>query len=194
MPAVLNDWLPRPLPLSIDWVEPADVAGQPLAYGVPNTPLGPVLVAWLPGGLCHLELLDQWPDAPNLLADVWPRLAIKQRSREATAWAERIFEGDPDQSLSVVLAGSPLERQTWQALLTIPLGEVRSYQQVAALANRPRAVRAVASAVGRNRLAYAIPCHRVIRSSGQTGNYRWGGDRKQRLLDLEARAVGRNQP
>jgi AraC family transcriptional regulator, regulatory protein of adaptative response / methylated-DNA-[protein]-cysteine methyltransferase len=81
--------------------------------------------------------------------------------------------------------GTNLQVQVWRALLGVPAGRLVSYQDLAKTAGNPRAVRAVASAVGRNPIAVLIPCHRVIRSTGVVGEYRWGSTRKCALLASE---------
>jgi AraC family transcriptional regulator of adaptative response/methylated-DNA-[protein]-cysteine methyltransferase len=106
-------------------------------------------------------------------------------------YAEQIVSqirgGDP-RSLPLDITGTDFQRQVWDALRRIPLGQTRSYQAIAAELGRPSAVRAVAQACAQNRLAVVIPCHRVIRQSGELGGYRWGLERKQRLLDRERSA------
>jgi AraC family transcriptional regulator of adaptative response/methylated-DNA-[protein]-cysteine methyltransferase len=83
--------------------------------------------------------------------------------------------------------GTVFQQQVWQALLTIPKGQTRSYKQLAISVGKPTAVRAVASAIAANTLYYQIPCHRVIRSNGEIGEYRWGKELKAELLKLEIR-------
>ncbi|QGG61380.1 methylated-DNA--[protein]-cysteine S-methyltransferase [Loigolactobacillus bifermentans] len=84
-------------------------------------------------------------------------------------------------------SGTALQQQVWQALLTIPYGETRTYQELAVLVGHPTAVRAVATAVAKNPLLIVIPCHRIVRSDHTTGQYRAGAAFKQDLLDMEAR-------
>lgn len=81
--------------------------------------------------------------------------------------------------------GTEFQQEVWQALLTIPCGETRSYQEVAQMINRPKATRAVASAIGKNPINYLIPCHRVIRSDGGLGGYYWGLEEKVKVLEYE---------
>ncbi|TNF06551.1 MAG: methylated-DNA--[protein]-cysteine S-methyltransferase [Gammaproteobacteria bacterium] len=81
--------------------------------------------------------------------------------------------------------GTEFQRQVWQALLAIPFGSLSTYQEVADAIGRPKAVRAVANAIGANPIAWLIPCHRVIRSDGGLGGYRWGVERKREILKLE---------
>ena len=84
------------------------------------------------------------------------------------------------------MGGSTFQIQVWQALLRIPAGELRTYKRIAAAIDRPGAVRAVGTAIGRNPIAYLIPCHRLIRESGALGGYRWGLPRKQALIGRES--------
>jgi AraC family transcriptional regulator of adaptative response/methylated-DNA-[protein]-cysteine methyltransferase len=104
---------------------------------------------------------------------------------------ERIFGAPEDTGevaapLHLLLWGTNFQVKVWEALLRIPSGQCASYQDVAASVAQPRAARAVGQAVGQNRLAYLIPCHRVIRKLGLTGNYRWGAERKRLMLAWEA--------
>jgi AraC family transcriptional regulator of adaptative response/methylated-DNA-[protein]-cysteine methyltransferase len=88
--------------------------------------------------------------------------------------------------LPLLLRGTNFQIKVWEALLRIPFGRLVSYQAVANAVGQPRAVRAVGSAVGRNNVAWLIPCHRVILSTGVIHNYRWGTTQKQKLLTLES--------
>lgn len=90
-------------------------------------------------------------------------------------------------SLPLDIQGTAFQQQVWQALRTIPCGETVSYQQIASAIGKPKAVRAVASACGANKLAIVIPCHRVVRGDGALSGYRWGVARKAQLLQREAR-------
>ncbi len=85
----------------------------------------------------------------------------------------------------LMLDGTPFQIQVWKLLLTVPRGETWTYQELANHLGRPSATRAVANACGANKIAYFIPCHRIIRSDGGLGGYRWGIELKQRLLDVE---------
>ena len=96
---------------------------------------------------------------------------------------------NPDLSLPLDIRATAFEALVWTYLRTIPAGQTRSYVEVANAIGRPTATRAVANACGRNPVALAIPCHRVIRASGELGGYRWGVERKRRLLDREAGAT-----
>lgn len=93
----------------------------------------------------------------------------------------------PKQIQEQLNKGTQFQQQVWKALLTIPPGQTRTYSQIAQQINKPNAVRAVANAIAANTLFYQIPCHRVIRSNGQIGEYRWGSKLKCKLLKSENR-------
>src|SRR5690606_21221584 len=94
----------------------------------------------------------------------------------------------PALDLPLDAGGTTFQRRVWAALAAIPPGETRSYHDIAEMIGSPGAARAVARACAANRVAVAVPCHRVVRSDGKPGGYRWGAERKQRLLLQEAAA------
>ncbi len=119
-------------------------------------------------------------------------LAASERNDELAQYvADFIFESkDPDGRFEELGAGfampsKALDREATFALMQIPEGETRTYSEVAAMIGRPKAVRAVASAIGRNEVSFLVPCHRVVRSDGSLGGYRWGLDVKKALLEFE---------
>lgn len=182
------------LMVTIDAMTPGEVgthgAGLELRTGTHETPLGRVLVATTPRGICLLTFVDPTDpssgDPSTVAARRWPRANVVHDP--ATTWAAiaPAFGGTAPVRLHV--SGTNLQLKVWEALLRIPEGTTASYGQVAAAVGRPAAVRAVASAVGRNPVAYLIPCHRVIRSTGHLGGYAWGLDRKRLLLAREGLA------
>ena len=90
-----------------------------------------------------------------------------------------------DQKIGLDLRGTPFQIQVWKALLQIPSAHLLSYQHIATLIDRPKAVRAVGTAIGKNPIAYLIPCHRVIRNNGEMGGYRWNSERKTAINGFE---------
>lgn len=98
---------------------------------------------------------------------------------------QHISAGGPRPDLPLDMRGTAFQVKVWQFLLSIREGDVLSYSEVAARIDKPRAVRAVASACGKNRIGVLIPCHRVLRGDGGLGGYRWGLERKRALLDAE---------
>lgn len=112
--------------------------------------------------------------------------AVKIDSRGIRVLAERIFCVDKKLGkVKLDFFGTVFQKAVWRALQKIPFGKTCSYEQVAKQIKRPEAVRAVASAIASNSIAYLVPCHRVIRKSGKTNDYRWGSARKQAILDWE---------
>ena len=108
----------------------------------------------------------------------------------AADWLARIFPQTPMRgSLHLLLRGTNFQIKVWEALLRIPAGEVVSYRTLARMTGNPRAQRAVGTALAHNRIALLIPCHRVIRESGDVGQYRWGSERKSALLAYESAAA-----
>lgn len=155
--------------------------------------LGPVLLAWRPGGLCAAL-----PGAPTLSqqADLQRRLpaaVLLAATVSATPpWLDAAIaalDGDASQVAAVPLdaQGSDFQQQVWDALRQIPVGQTRSYAQLAQAIGQPAALRAVGTACGANPVAVLIPCHRVLRSDGSLGGYHWGVELKRHLLQREQR-------
>ena len=166
-------------------------AGLAIRYGVIATPFGEALAAETARGLCKLAFFDTEAEFAVLeaeLASDWPSALRRRDDAGMAGLAALIFpeQGARQAPLKLLLAGSPFQQRVWAALLAIPPGEIRSYQDVAAGLGRPDATRAVASAIARNDLGYLIPCHRVIRATGDFNRYRWGAERKQAMIAWEA--------
>lgn len=182
--------------------------GVEIAYGVHETPFGDAFIATTARGVCALSFLDVARPREEAAADAaaelragWPAATIRADDRATRAVAERVFAplGDATERpapLAVLLKGTNFQLMVWRALLRVPTGAVTTYEELAAATGSPTAVRAVASAVARNAISFLIPCHRVIRKSGELGGYRWGPDRKRTMIAWEAvrteerRAVG----
>lgn len=150
-----------------------------IEYGWHQTPFGYCLLATTEKGVCWMSFHDD-KSGLDALRQEWNAASIRENS-DTTSWiARKIFEGvyQQPQSLMLHVKGTNLQIRVWEALLNIPRHELATYSQVAEYVDHPRAVRAVASAVGKNMVAYVIPCHRVIRKSGALGGYRWGLPRK----------------
>ena len=165
--------------------------GEPVSALAFPSPLGSLVAAAVDDGVCLLEFGDivrleqqaprlrRWFQGPIVVGS-HPHLdRLKQELAE-------YFEGSRQQfSVPLVIRGAPFELGVWAALQAIPFGETRSYADVARSVNNPKAVRAVGSANGRNRIAIVIPCHRVVNADGKLGGYGGGLWRKVRLLELE---------
>jgi len=164
-------------------------AGWQIIHGTASTPLGDCFLAESPRGICHLAFPH--PDDSPLtdLRHLWPAADLTEDPARAALLAERIFTRQPLQAASPLTAhvrGTAFQVRVWRALLRIPPGHAVSYGRIADSIRAPRAARAVGTAVGHNRLAWLIPCHRVLRETGELGGYRWGTERKQALLAWES--------
>ena len=181
-------------------VTPGEVArlgeGLTLGYGFVETPFGRALLASSPRGLCHLRFVDG-RDAGALaeLRQEWPAARLIEAGSAAAEIAARVFAGAAGgpqgvAPLRIWLKGTNFQFQVWQALLRLPAGTVASYGELARGLAKPDASRAVGNAVGRNPVAWLIPCHRVIRETGALGGYRWGLERKRTMLARELATAG----
>ena len=169
--------------------------GLVITFGAIMTPFGGGLLAQTDKGICKLGFYDsaeQWDQLLEELQSEWPKATLRPDDTLVQITSKRIFgalDSATDfkpQRLHLLMKGSPFQLKVWEALLSIPQGVVRSYQQVAAAIDEPAAVRAVASAIARNHIGYLIPCHRVIRATGEFSQYRWGVTRKQAMIGWEA--------
>jgi AraC family transcriptional regulator, regulatory protein of adaptative response / methylated-DNA-[protein]-cysteine methyltransferase len=163
--------------------------GLTIRHGRHDSPAGRLFIAATSRGICRLSFLDleQPEDPAEALRRRWPAATLLPDDAGTAELARRVFARAPDGSgpLTLFVAGTNFQLQVWQALLRIPPGTVTSYAALAAATGRPRATRAVGTAVGANPVAWVIPCHRVLRAGGELGGYRWGTTRKQLLLARE---------
>ena len=164
-------------------------AGLEIRHGTAPTPFGHALIAWTSRGICHLGFFNA--DGPlcalACLKLEWPNAKFQPDNSGALAHAAAIFGGSGSaRHLHLMLRGTNFQIKVWEALLSIPAGEVVSYTQLAARAGAPKACRSVGTAIAANCIALLIPCHRVIRDSGEIGSYRWGTERKAALIAREA--------
>jgi len=171
--------------------------GIAISYATSDTPLGLVMVGATDRGLCFVQFGES---EDGLLAELrrqYPNASLGRMSDESTpefrTWMAELnayLEGkNPDLRLPVHVRATAFQLLVWNYLRTIPAGKVASYSEVASAIGQPRAARAVARACASNTIALAIPCHRVIRGSGEMGGYRWGVARKRTVLDLERRTA-----
>nr|WP_315431741.1 bifunctional DNA-binding transcriptional regulator/O6-methylguanine-DNA methyltransferase Ada [uncultured Albidiferax sp.] len=164
--------------------------GTAIQFAIGASSLGAILVAESPRGVCAILLGDD-PDAlAHELQDMFPQA---QLVGDDAAFAQRVAQvvgliEAPGLGLQLPLdvRGTAFQERVWQALRDIPAGSTASYAEIAARIGAPNSFRAVAQACGANRLAVAIPCHRVVRSDGGLSGYRWGVERKRSLLEREA--------
>jgi AraC family transcriptional regulator of adaptative response/methylated-DNA-[protein]-cysteine methyltransferase len=162
-------------------------AGERIGYSVVESTLGQTLVATTGRGVCRVAFGATEAALVSELRAEFPR-AMLVRS-PAGRWVEEVVRAIASPSLAppvpLDIAGTEFQLRVWKALRDIPAGETASYGKVARDIRSPRAVRAVAQACASNPVAVLVPCHRVVRSDGALGGYRWGVERKERLLARE---------
>ena len=171
--------------------------GVAISYAFADTPMGRMLVAATDRGLCFVQFGDSRDELLDNLRWEYPAAEIAEMgegsAEQFDLWLAALrlhLEGsEPHLELPLDIRASAFQTRVWNYLRTIPYGETRSYKEVAAAIGKPSATRAVASACAANRTALVIPCHRVIRSDGGAGGYRWGLERKKQLLDRERTAT-----
>lgn len=159
--------------------------GAAIRWAVVATSLGPLLIAATDKGLCRIA----FDEDEAALAQLFPNAAIAAGGAALADLARQVVAAvespERDADLPLDVRGTAFQEAVWQALRTVPLGETRSYAELAALAGRPGAVRAVGTACGANPVAIAVPCHRITRADGEAGGYAWGPARKRALLARE---------
>ena len=165
--------------------------GLTIAYGFHPCPFGMALVMITPRGLAGLALTDAGKErsALNDMRRRWPKARYVEDFAATAATARRIFDPKlwlPEQPLRVVLIGTDFEVRVWEKLLTIPMGGLTTYSDLAAKAGSPKAARAVGAAVGKNPICFVVPCHRVVGKNGDITGYHWGITRKRAMLGWEA--------
>lgn len=162
--------------------------GLAISYQVIETPFGPALVAETSVGICKVAFLEEEDQPEAILQDEFPNALLHRASGNNIEAVRHYFQNwaPPNGKIELDLKGTPFQIQVWQALLSIPPAQLVSYQDIANLIKKPGAVRAVGTAIGQNPVAYLIPCHRVIRQTGQMGGYRWGAGRKMAINGYES--------
>ncbi len=158
-------------------------------YMVVENSLGWLLVAATQQGTCSVMLGDSESDLLGELQQKFPRARITRDEQKLKSQVEILLAclagRQPSLGSPLDEQGTPFQRRVWEELRSIPRGTTISYSELAKRIDRPKAVRAVASACARNPVAIITPCHRVVRLNGDLGGYRWGLERKRRLLAAE---------
>lgn len=172
-------------------------SGLRIRYAVARCDLGYVLAAATGSGLCALHLGPQPEALVQALRQEFPQAELLTHDPEFEDWVQIVvaFVEDPGVGLDLPLdvRGTAFQRQVWQALRAIPVGQTASYSEIARRIGQPSAARAVAQACAANKLAVAVPCHRVVRKDGDLGGYRWGVEVKRSLLQREQEYAGTAQ-
>ncbi len=168
-------------------------AGETIAYVCRNTALGLVAMAATERGVCFVQFGEDMEILLDQLRAEFPKAKLigsdAQDTPELDAWIEaldaHISQGAPRPDLPLDLRGTAFQMKVWRFLLGVREGEVISYGELATRIEKPKAVRAVASACAANRIGVLVPCHRVLRGDGSLGSYRWGPERRRSLLEAE---------
>ncbi|SDF18702.1 AraC family transcriptional regulator, regulatory protein of adaptative response / methylated-DNA-[protein]-cysteine methyltransferase [Mucilaginibacter pineti] len=184
--------------INIEGMTPAEYknGGRELSinYSFAETPFGNIIVASTPKGICYMAFADDMEDALSQLKEQFPNAAYTQVVDMVQQDALHIFKKDWTElpAIKLHLKGSSFQLKVWEALLKIPMGGLCSYADISQKIALPKASRAVGSAIGANPVAFLIPCHRVIKSTGEFGQYHWGPTRKTAMIGWEAALL--NQP
>ena len=162
-------------------------AGLTIQYGIHPTPYGKCLIATTERGICNLSFVDGGEGRTiDELVSGWSKARMIEDYHATASLVTRIFANQgPKSPLKLYLRGTNFQIKVWEALLSIPTGALTTYEHIATQIGKPDALRAVGTAVGQNPVVYLIPCHRVIRKTGEYGNYRYGSARKKILLAKE---------
>ena len=164
--------------------------GTSIRFTTAESPLGRVLIAATEQGICAIRFGDTDNELEQGLRREYPFATRKRQDENLSTWKQQVLEHLRGQklnsSLPLDIQATVFQRKVWSYLQTIPRGETKSYSQVARAIDRPTATRAVARACATNSVALEIPCHRVVREDGGLGGYRWGIERKKKLLEMES--------
>jgi len=183
--------------VSLEAMSPGEVksggAGLTLSYGWHDSPFGLCLIVTSPRGVTGLAFADpSAEDQARVFTDMqarWPNAAYREDGPGTARLIRRIFEPKPRDKraapLQLLVGGTQWQVKVWRALLDIPPGQATTYERIAETVCTRKAVRAVGTAVGRNPISFLIPCHRVLRKSGELGGYHWGLERKRAILAWE---------
>lgn len=160
-----------------------------IRFTVTDSPLGKVLVARTDAGICSVTLGDDGEGLSHRLREEFPAASIREDRDDLAGVVDqvlaRIRGNEPERVLPLDVRATAFQRRVWEELQKIPRGTTRTYAEIARAIDRPEAVRAVAGACAANPVAIVVPCHRVVRSDGGHGGYRWGIERKATLLAAE---------
>lgn len=163
--------------------------GTRIRYGFHPTPFGECFIAATERGICGLSFINDSSPQVELgrFEQKWAFAQIEADQAFTQQLVAQIFTNPQPQKagLSLLLQGTKFQLKVWEALLRIPPGSLSTYEQIAQSIDRPAAARAVGTAIGSNPVGYLIPCHRVIRKTGQMGGYFWGETRKQAIIGWE---------
>ncbi len=178
--------------ISIEGMTPAEYKNEGenllINYNYFKSPFGETLVASTPKGICFLKFIDDKANGLEELKRNFSNATFQMKSDKNQKKLSPIFRNNLDnlEQIKLHLKGTEFQLKVWEALLTIPLGKLATYGEVSKFINKPKASRAVGTAIGNNPIAFLIPCHRVIQASGKIGGYRWNPIRKKAIIGWEA--------
>ena len=181
--------------VTIEGMTPGDYknGGEMLVihYSFSETPFGDVMVASTNRGICHMAFYQDKATALLDLQNQFPNASYQNIVDEHHLNALLIFRKNWTElkSIKLHLKGSDFQLKVWETLLSIPMGKLSTYGEIANQVDKPKAARAVGTAIGQNPVAFLIPCHRVIQASGALGGYHWGMSRKVAMIGWEAAAT-----
>jgi AraC family transcriptional regulator of adaptative response/methylated-DNA-[protein]-cysteine methyltransferase len=156
-------------------------------YSFTNTNFGPIFIASTHKGICQLSFQSTLNEGLDILKNHFPKAHLQEvRDQHQTHAMNFFIQEQSIEKIKLHLKGTPFQLKVWNALLKIPEGQVATYGQVAQAIQQETAARAVGTAIGKNPIAFLIPCHRVIQATGQTGGYMWGPTRKAAILGWES--------
>ncbi|MDD2697201.1 MAG: methylated-DNA--[protein]-cysteine S-methyltransferase [Arcobacteraceae bacterium] len=164
-----------------------------ITFGYGETPFGEALIAYTDKGICYLGFIDNNKELIfSRFQEFWENATLVHNDDKANEYLENIFI--KNKKYNLLVKGTNFQVNVWKALLNLPNGVVATYQDMANFLDKPKSVRAVASAIGKNHVGYLIPCHRVIAKSGAMSGYRWGIERKKNLIAYESVSKENNLP
>ena len=174
-------------------VEKNDASTLSIHFGTSQTPFGLCFIACSSNGIFQAEFYDQSNDLRQLefhLHKLYPSASFQKNNAYIEELSHTLFQTSEAtataENINILVQGTAFQKKVWKALTALPKGSLASYQNIAQAIQQPTASRAVASAIAKNNIAYLIPCHRVIRSTGELSQYRWGKERKAAMIAWEA--------
>lgn len=180
--------------VSIEAITPGEYKNQgeglQVRYGIHDSPFGEMLLATTDRGICGLSFItnetQDWE--VELLQKNWPNAKFINDPDGTTDLVDKIFKSSTarKEKLHLAVRGTNYQINVWKALLKIPAGRIASYRQIATYIGKPDAYRSVATVIAANPVGYLIPCHRVLRSNGDIGEYHWGANRKNAMVAWES--------
>jgi len=155
-----------------------------ITYGFGFSPFGKTMIAYTQKGICSLEFYENsFENIFERLQTIWNKASLTQDDKKSQKLLDRIFI--EKENVNIFVKGTNFQINVWKAILNIQSGDISTYSDIAQLIGKPKAVRAVATAIASNHIAFLIPCHRVISKSAAMSGYRWGVDRKKIILAFE---------